>query len=125
MRKIGDVINETAGRPFYKRMDDFAKSVEALSINNYTTKNTAGVTSTVYHDGGELTIQKESISIQDIFGGSPAIDKILKEDYNTITAFVDVPESLSYNDYKQVIIYTTSFDYESIEDSRMPRCSVL
>jgi len=106
-------------------MDDFAKSVEALSINNYTTKNTAGVTSTVYHDGGELTIQKESISIQDIFGGSPAIDKILKEDYNTITAFVDVPESLSYNDYKQVIIYTTSFDYESIEDSRMPRCSVL
>ena len=53
------------------------------------------------------------------------MDKILKEDYNTIAAFVDVPEGLSYNDYKQVIIYTTSFDYESIEDSRMPRCSVL
>jgi len=61
--QIGDVINETVGRSFYKRMDDFAKSIEALSINNYTTKNTAGVTSTVYHDGGELTIQKESISI--------------------------------------------------------------
>ena len=53
------------------------------------------------------------------------MDKVHKEDYNTITAFVDVPESLSYNDYKQVIIYTTSFDYESIEDSRMTRCSVL
>jgi len=72
-----------------------------------------------------LAIQKESISVRDIFGGSPAMDKILKEDYNTIAAFVDVPEGLSYNDYKQVIIYTTSFDYESIEDSRMPRCSVL
>jgi len=33
----------------------------------------------------------------------------------------DVPDDLTYEDYKQAITYTRSFDYKSIEDSQISR----
>ena len=102
-------------------MDDFAQSMEALSINNYTTENTLGVTTTTYYEGVALTYPKQSMNIQDIFNNASAMDKMLKADYNVIMKSPDVPDDLTYEAYKQAITYTRSFDYKAIEDSQISR----
>jgi len=95
--------------------------METLSINNYTTENTLGVTTTTYYEGVAVTYPKQLMNIQDIFNNASAMAKMLKADYNVMMKLPDVPDDLTYEEYKQAITYTRSFDYKSIEDSQISR----
>ncbi|MBM7362561.1 hypothetical protein [Priestia taiwanensis] len=122
--RVGETVSRHIDEPFYHKMDEFAGKMRDLSIRNYTTENRIG--STEYkamptaHSYGRLetsSVQKDTITIDDIFKDSVAFDEILNLQYEEMKR--NNPEAkLDYNEYRKLIPSMRGFEYETMEEEQ-------
>ncbi|GGE54843.1 hypothetical protein [Priestia taiwanensis] len=122
--RVGETVSRHIDEPFYHKMDEFAGKMRDLSIRNYTTENRIG--STEYkamptaHSYGRLetsSVQKDTITIDDIFKDSVAFDEILNLQYEEMKR--NNPEAkLDYNEYRKLIPSMRGFEYETMEEAQ-------
>ncbi|SFD60220.1 A nuclease of the HNH/ENDO VII superfamily with conserved WHH [Bacillus sp. 491mf] len=123
--RVGQVVSRHIDEPFYKDMDKFAGKMRDLSIQNYSTKNRIGSTTTTttmpnahgYGVAQTITTKKDKITVDDIFKDSVAFDKVLHAQYKEIKA-QNPDAKLDYAEYRKLVPSMRGFEYKTIEDQQ-------
>ncbi|MDC2866676.1 HNH endonuclease [Bacillus sp. BP-3] len=122
--RVGQVVSSHIDEPFYKDMDKFAGKMRDISIQNYSTKNRIGSTTTTtvpnahgYGAAQTITTKKDKITVDDIFKDSVAFDKVLHAQYKEIKA-QNPDAELDYAEYRKLVPSMRGFEYKTIEDQQ-------
>ncbi|MCO7127664.1 hypothetical protein NIE88_18120 [Sporolactobacillus shoreicorticis] len=98
-----------------------------LSIDKITTKNTINVKqyrprTSIASVGGAKLLKKE-ITLDDLFSNNALMDASIKSEYERFKAMTasKQAEKVTFNQYKEAIQYSRSFDYKSIRDKQIDK----
>uniref|UniRef100_UPI0003637246 polymorphic toxin type 15 domain-containing protein n=1 Tax=Heyndrickxia acidiproducens TaxID=1121084 RepID=UPI0003637246 len=102
-------------------IDAFATAMRDLSITDVKTKNRIGAKETVVIPGGygsnTMEVPKAEVSLEDLFSGSNAYAKQMKEEYDN-WKLQNPDEKISEKDYEQAVLHSRAFQYDSIRDGQ-------
>jgi hypothetical protein len=119
--KVGDIVDRTIDEPFYKDIDAFATAMRDLSITDVKTKNRIGAKETVVIPGeygsNTMEVAKAEVSLEDLFSGSNAYAKQMKEEYDN-WKLQNPDQELTEKDYEQTVLHSRAFQYDSIRDEQ-------
>ncbi|MEL3959257.1 pre-toxin TG domain-containing protein [Caldifermentibacillus hisashii] len=119
--KVGDIVDRTIDEPFYKDIDAFVSAMEGLSIAGIKTKNRIGAKETVVIPGeygsNTMEVPKAEVTLEDLFSGSNAYAKQMKEEYDN-WKLQNPDQELSEKNYEQAVLHSRAFQYDSIRDGQ-------
>lgn len=119
--KAGEIVDRTIDEPFYKDIDAFTDAMEGLSITEIKTKNRIGAKKTVVIPGeygsNTMDVSKAEVSLEDLFNGSNAYAKQMKEEYDNLK-LQNPDQGISEKDYEQAVLHSRAFQYDSIRDAQ-------
>jgi uncharacterized protein YktA (UPF0223 family) len=123
----GEAVSRHIDHPFYTKMDAFIQAMEQISIDKITTKNTINVKqyrprTSIASVGGAKLLKKE-ITLDDLFSNSALMDASIKSEYERFKAMTasKQAEKVTFDQYKEAIQYSRSFDYKSIRDKQIDK----
>ncbi|MBC1779021.1 pre-toxin TG domain-containing protein [Listeria booriae] len=123
--EAGRLVERVIDEPFYKDIDKFVEKMEALSIEDYETKNTIGATTTIttnygYGYGGApqtTTVPKDKINLSDIMAGDNFFADNLKAQFAEYSK-QNPDQEFTYEQYQSAVSSSRAFEYESIRDGQ-------
>ncbi|MGG3386216.1 hypothetical protein ABER65_16910, partial [Heyndrickxia faecalis] len=119
--KVGDIVDRTIDEPFYQDIDAFATAMRDLSITDVKTKNRIGAKETVVIPGeygsNTMEVPKAEVTLEDLFSGSNAYAKQMKEEYDN-WKLQNPDQEISEKDYEQAVLHSRAFQYDSIRDGQ-------
>ncbi|MGT2743032.1 pre-toxin TG domain-containing protein [Streptococcus plurextorum] len=121
---VSSYLTEKIDRPFYEAMDKVGAKLEALSIRNYTTKNTVGFkrTDTLVDEYGNSTtyeVSPHTIGIADLYQVESPYKATLQKSYQAFKKSDAYKEhKLSQDEYLMAMHHTRAFSYHSLDDDR-------
>lgn len=123
--EAGRLVERVIDEPFYKDIDKFVEKMEALSIEDYETKNTIGATTTIttsygYGYGGApqtTTVPKDKINLSDIMAGDNFFADNLKAQFAEYSK-QNPNQEFTYEQYQSAVSSSRAFEYESIRDGQ-------
>ncbi|MGT2743040.1 pre-toxin TG domain-containing protein [Streptococcus plurextorum] len=121
---VSSYLTEKIDRPFYEAMDKVGAKLEALSIRNYTTKNTVGFkrTDTLVDEYGNSTtyeVSPTTIGIADLYQVESPYKTTLQKSYQAFKKSDAYKEhKLSQDEYLMAMHHTRAFSYHSLDDDR-------
>ncbi|WP_246369282.1 hypothetical protein [Listeria rustica] len=126
--EAGSMVERVIDEPFYKDMDKFVEKMEALSIDNYETKNTIGATTIVTTGYGygygatpqTTTVPKDKINLSDIMAGDNFFADNLKAEFAEYSK-QNPDQEFTYEQYQSAVSNSHAFEYESIRDEQQSR----
>ncbi|WP_246438633.1 hypothetical protein [Listeria portnoyi] len=121
----GNMVERVIDEPFYKDIDKFVEKMEALSIDNYETKNTIGATTIIttggYDYGGygatTTTVPKDKIKLSDITAGDNFFADNLKAQFAEYSK-QNPDQEFTYEQYQSAVSSSRAFEYDSIRDGQ-------
>lgn len=123
----GEAVSRHIDHPFYTKMDAFIQAMEQISIDKITTKNTINVKqyrprTSIASVGGAKLLKKE-ITLDDLFSNNALMDASIKSEYECFKAMTTSKqaEKVTFDQYKEAIQYSRSFDYKSIRDKQIDK----
>nr|WP_246369419.1 hypothetical protein [Listeria rustica] len=123
--EAGSMVERVIDEPFYKDIDAFVEKMEALSIDNYETKNTIGATTIIttggYDYGGygatTTTVPKDKIKLSDIMAGDNFFADNLKASFAEYSK-QNPDQEFTYEEYQSAVSSSRAFEYDSIRDGQ-------
>ncbi|WP_185427182.1 hypothetical protein [Paenilisteria weihenstephanensis] len=124
----GSMVERVIDEPFYKDIDKFVEKMEALSIDDYETKNTIGATTIVTTSYGygygatpqTTTVPKDKINLSDIMAGDNFFADNLKAQFAEYSK-QNPDQEFTYEQYQSAVSSSRAFEYESIRDEQESR----
>lgn len=124
----GSMVERVIDEPFYKDIDKFVEKMEALTIENYETKNTIGATTIVTTSYGygygatpqTTTVPKDKINLSDIMAGDNFFADNLKAQFAEYSK-QNPDQEFTYEQYQSAVSSSRAFEYESIRDEQQSR----
>ncbi|MBC2265067.1 hypothetical protein HCB37_11130 [Listeria booriae] len=122
-------LTEFVDNAFHKDMDKFVQGMRDLSISNFKTGNTLGITVTtpsqVYYAGGghsvtvpAYTTEKDEITLEDIMAGKNYYGDLMRQSYDDFK--MNNPDiDIGYSDFAKGSANLGAFEYTSIEDNQV------
>ncbi|WP_260449135.1 deaminase domain-containing protein [Listeria booriae] len=123
--EAGSLVERVIDEPFYKDIDKFVEKMEALSIEDYETKNTIGATTTITTNYGHgyggapqtTTVPKDKINLSDIMAGDNFFADNLKAQFAEYSK-QNPDQEFTYEQYQSAVSSSRAFEYESIRDGQ-------
>lgn len=120
-KKVGDIVHKTIDERFYKDIDAFVEKMRDLDPFQYKTTNRIGATEMLHIDAQTFEIDKQEVTMEDLFSGDNFYGEQLKLEFETwkqLNSDQDFDE-ITFVDYQQVAIQGRAFEYTSIRDQQL------